>query len=289
MVHILGASSLSRVIEKLDYNSKRTLKRTITAIPGLSLYRNNTNDLKVIPTLLSKGRLSKISKKEKFIIWHNAVNNSLSRHPSNFNTRLTPKQLQRILIHYKHCISAIVYWKRSALKLPTNSWDLIISDVAWDPRKVYRFRNFVLLTSSWLLRFIYLGRCLVAGSSKNESIRTPQTWHDLMRNLRWESIWNTTLLVLLLWCGTPHDARMYWFFSFSCQKFSRSDKKRVPPLQFVHWKWTQNADSRRLRHQNEPPRKRKQPQTASNTGQTRRVQNERQRQLRICCGSEKRN
>ena len=109
MVHILGASSLSRVIEKVD-NSKRTLK-TKTAIPGLSFNQNNKNDLKVILTLLSKGRLSKISKKEKFIIWHDAVNNSLSRHPSNFNTRLTPKQL--ILIHYKQCISAIVYCKRS--------------------------------------------------------------------------------------------------------------------------------------------------------------------------------
>ena len=113
MVHILGASSLSRVSEKFDYNSKRTLKKTITAIPGLSFNQNNKNDLKVIPTLLSKGRLSKISMKEKNIIWHNAVNNSLSRHASNFNTRLTPKQLQRLLIHYKHCISAIVYFERS--------------------------------------------------------------------------------------------------------------------------------------------------------------------------------
>ena len=113
MVHILGASSLSRVIEKFDYNSKRTLKKTITAIPGLSFNQNNKNDLKVIPTLLSKGRLSKISMKEKFIIWHDAVNNSLSRHASNFNTGLTPKQLQRSLIHYEHCISTIVYCKRS--------------------------------------------------------------------------------------------------------------------------------------------------------------------------------
>ena len=98
MVHILGASSLSRVIEKFD-NSKRTLKKTITAILGLSFNQNNKNDLKVISTLLPKERLLKISRKEKFIIWHDAVNNSLSRHPSNFNTRLTPKQLQRILIH----------------------------------------------------------------------------------------------------------------------------------------------------------------------------------------------
>ena len=113
MVHILGALSLSRVLGKIDYNSRRTLKKTITAIPGLSFNQNNENDLKVFLTLLSKGRLLKNSKTENFIIWHDAVNNSLSRHASNFNTRLTPKQLQRILIHYKHCISAIVYCKRS--------------------------------------------------------------------------------------------------------------------------------------------------------------------------------
>ena len=89
MVHILGASSLFRVMEEFDYNSKRTLKKTITAIPGLSFNQNNKKNLKVIPTLLSKGRLSKISQKEKFIIWHDAVNNSLYRHPSNFNTRLS--------------------------------------------------------------------------------------------------------------------------------------------------------------------------------------------------------
>ena len=112
MVHILGASSLSRVIEKFDCNSKRTLRKTITTIPGLSFNQNNKNGLKVIPTFLSKGSLSKISMKENYIIWHDAVNNSISRHASNFNTRLTPKQLQRVLIHYKHCISAIVYCKR---------------------------------------------------------------------------------------------------------------------------------------------------------------------------------
>ena len=130
MVHILGVSSLSRVIEKFDYNSKRTLK-TITAIPGLLFNQNNKNDFKLIPTLLSKGRLSKISNKEKFINWHDPAN-SLSRHPSNFNTRLTPKQLQRILIHYKHCVSAVVYCKRSGTP-----------DVF---QKL--FRNFVLLISS---------------------------------------------------------------------------------------------------------------------------------------------
>ena len=77
MVHILVATSLSRVTEKFDYNSKRTLKRTITAIPGLSFNQNNKNDFKVIPTLLSKGRLSKISKRK-----NSSSNTTLSTIPS---------------------------------------------------------------------------------------------------------------------------------------------------------------------------------------------------------------
>ena len=64
MVHILRVSSRSRVIEEFDFNSKRTLKKTMAAIPGLSFKQKSKNDLKVIPTLLSKGRLSKISKKK---------------------------------------------------------------------------------------------------------------------------------------------------------------------------------------------------------------------------------
>ena len=233
IVQFLGASSVSRVIEKFDYNSKRTLKKTITVIPGLSFNQNKKTTSGLFPPYCQK------------------------------------EDCQR-------------FPRRNSSCFPRDSWVWIISDVAWDPRKVYSFRNFVLLISSWLLRFSYLGRCLVAGSSKSESIRTPQTWHDHMQNLRWESIWKTTLLLLVLWCGTPHDARMYWFLSFCCQKFSRSDTKRAPPLHFVRWKWTRNADSRRLRHEEEPPRRRKHTQTASNAGQTRRLQKERQRQVRIC-------
>ena len=77
MVHNLGSSSLSRVIEKFDYNSKRNLKKAITAIPGLSFNQNNKNDLKVIPTSLSKARLSKISKKENL-----SSGKTLSTNPS---------------------------------------------------------------------------------------------------------------------------------------------------------------------------------------------------------------
>ena len=57
-----------------------------------------------------------------------------------------------------------------------------------------------------------------------------------------------TLLVLLLWCGTPHDARMYWFLSFSCQKFSRSDKKRAPPFQNERETLIQDVYATRMNH-----------------------------------------
>ena len=46
------------------------------------------------------------------VIWHDAVNNSISRHCSdNFNA-LTPNQLKKILLNYKRNIYAIVYCKR---------------------------------------------------------------------------------------------------------------------------------------------------------------------------------
>ena len=141
------------------------------------------------------------------------------------------------------------------------------------PFHVHSSWNILFPFSSWLLRFNYLGRCLVAGSSKKESIGTPQTWHDHMQNLRWESIWNTQEISRYPRKYLEHTRKYLW-------------QETAPPLQFVRWKWTRNTDSRRLRHQNEPPRRRKQPQTASNTGQTR-VQNERQRHVSICCGCEK--
>ena len=46
------------------------------------------------------------------VFWHDAVNNSISRHRSNNFNALTPNQLKKILLNYKRNFYAIVYCKR---------------------------------------------------------------------------------------------------------------------------------------------------------------------------------
>ena len=49
---------------------------------------------------------------KNFIIWHNVINNSLSKHRSNNDNPLTPESLIKILKEYKNKISAIIYVHR---------------------------------------------------------------------------------------------------------------------------------------------------------------------------------
>ena len=49
---------------------------------------------------------------KNFIIWHNAINSSLSKHRSNNDNPLTPESLIKILKEYKNKISAIIYVHR---------------------------------------------------------------------------------------------------------------------------------------------------------------------------------
>ena len=50
--------------------------------------------------------------KKRLVIWHDVVNNSLSRHRSNNNEPLTPSQLIAVLEKYQKLIEAIVYCPR---------------------------------------------------------------------------------------------------------------------------------------------------------------------------------
>ena len=49
---------------------------------------------------------------KNFIIWHDVINNSLSKHRSNNDNPLTPESLIKILKEYKNKISAIIYVHR---------------------------------------------------------------------------------------------------------------------------------------------------------------------------------
>ena len=47
-----------------------------------------------------------------FIIWHDVINNTLSKHRSNNDNPLTPENLIKVLKEYKNKISAIIYVHR---------------------------------------------------------------------------------------------------------------------------------------------------------------------------------
>ena len=83
-------------------------KKGIYALPGLSF---NPNALKVRKT--AQFQLSNFFRdKKRLVVWHDVVNNSLSRHRSNNNKSLTPSQLIEVLEKYQECIEAIVYCPR---------------------------------------------------------------------------------------------------------------------------------------------------------------------------------
>ena len=108
MVYILSASSLHHAIKTLPQALQDHYKKGIYALPGLS---SNSNALKVRKT--AQFQLSHFFReKKRLVIWHDVVNNSLSRHRSNNIKPLTPSQLKAVLEEYQERIEAIVYCPR---------------------------------------------------------------------------------------------------------------------------------------------------------------------------------
>ena len=108
MVFILAASSLHHAIKTAPQVTQNRYKRNVYALPGLSF---NPNALKVRKT--AQFQLKHFfHDKNRLVIWHDVVNNSLSRHRSNNNKPLTPSQLIEVLEKYQERIEAIVYCPR---------------------------------------------------------------------------------------------------------------------------------------------------------------------------------
>ena len=108
MVFILAASSLHHAKNTLPQALQDHYKKGIYALPGLSF---NSNALKVRKTAQFQLSLF-FREKKRLFIWHDVVNNSLSRHRSNNNKLLTPSQLIAVLEEYQERIEAIVYCPR---------------------------------------------------------------------------------------------------------------------------------------------------------------------------------
>ena len=105
---ILAASSLYHALKIFSPALQKRVSQSCLAIPGLSFNHNAVNVRKTCQYQLDRYLLNRTD----IVIWHDAVNNSISRHRSNNFNALTPNQLKKILLNYKRNIYAIVYCKR---------------------------------------------------------------------------------------------------------------------------------------------------------------------------------
>ena len=77
MVYILGASSFHHAIEAWKRCKRRHLfDSNIIAIPGLHLNRQSRAQHKLVQVIRKE-----VSADEGFILWHDAINNSIGKHP----------------------------------------------------------------------------------------------------------------------------------------------------------------------------------------------------------------
>ena len=112
MVFILGASSLDDALRKLPTPSQKLVKDTCFTKPGLSLNLNARDSQKTIQHYLHHYLLHR----NDLIIWHRALSNSISRHRSNNNRKLSSEQLVNLLLRYRTNVCAIVYCRRNGTK-----------------------------------------------------------------------------------------------------------------------------------------------------------------------------
>ena len=102
---VVGASSLRRTLDYLPYDLRVKYRRFNFAKSGLSLNPNNVCKLKKLQWLLRNGSL----KSREIILWHDVINNSITKHPKNFNRKFSPEQLTEITTNFQHQIAAIIY------------------------------------------------------------------------------------------------------------------------------------------------------------------------------------
>ena len=108
MVYIVAASSVDHALDTLNPENRKTYKEKIFSIPGLSLNPNTKNPRKIVQNLLSKD----LAEKTDIIIWHDVLNNSISKHESNNYRALTVPQLLDIVKSFENKPRAVVYCHR---------------------------------------------------------------------------------------------------------------------------------------------------------------------------------
>ena len=109
MVFILGASSLDHALRILSTPSQKRVKETCFTKPGLSFNFNARDSQKTIQYYLHQF----LSNRKDLVIWHDAINSSISKHRTNNNRSLSTDQLKSLLLRYKENITAIKYYRRN--------------------------------------------------------------------------------------------------------------------------------------------------------------------------------
>ena len=105
MVFILAASSLDHALETLPSAKRDQYKEKFFSIPGLSLNRKTNNPQKIVQNLLPKD----LEEKNDVVLWHDILNNSISRQDSNNFQALTVSQFIDELKAIQDKICALVY------------------------------------------------------------------------------------------------------------------------------------------------------------------------------------
>ena len=105
MVFSLGASSLFHAINSLPKNAQNRYKSTVFSIPGLSLNAFAVNQRKTVQYQLD----NVFRHKTDVIIWHDAINNSLTSHRTNNFRALAFSELSNVPESYQTRLKAVVY------------------------------------------------------------------------------------------------------------------------------------------------------------------------------------
>ena len=109
MVLVIGASSLRAALDKLPYKQRKSLLIRTMSINSLTLNPNSRSKSKNLQWLLRHGCLKR---ERDIIIWHDIINNSITTHSSNSQTKLTPEQLVTVLQEFQPQIAGIIYFRR---------------------------------------------------------------------------------------------------------------------------------------------------------------------------------
>ena len=109
MVLVIGASSLRAALDKLPYKQRKNLSIRTRSINSLTLNPKSRSKSKNLQWLLRHGCLKR---ERDIIIWHDIINNSITTHSSNSQTKLTPEQLVTVLQEFQPQIAGIIYLRR---------------------------------------------------------------------------------------------------------------------------------------------------------------------------------